>query len=238
LCDFGIKDPKSGMRRSECRLCCRERSKQHYRRNRAAYLNRNRQNNPVQRQRGAELVRAFLLEHPCLKCGESDLVVLEFNHVNSQTKLGNISDMVLRGCSEARLNAEIAKCEVLCANCHQRLTSLSRPYHYKSHPLPPAESTLKSFRRAANARNQQIAFDYLSSASCADCGQRDPLVLQFDHIEAKANHVSWLVGSGCSSSRLLQELAKCIVRCANCHRRRTAQAGGWFRTRSARPGPL
>jgi hypothetical protein len=39
-----------------------------------------------------------------------------------------------------------------------------------------------------------------------------------------------LVGSGCSPHRLALELKKCEVRCANCHRRRTATERGWFRT--------
>jgi hypothetical protein len=39
------------------------------------------------------------------------------------------------------------------------------------------------------------------------------------------------VRSGCSSQRLVDELEQCEVRCANCHRRRTAIERGWFRAR-------
>ena len=230
--EFALKSRTTGKRHSRCRLCCRERSKQHYRANRAAYLTRNQRANPVQRQRAAALVYAFLIEHCCVTCGESDPVVLELNHLGSEAKLANISDMIQRGCSAARLNAEMAKCEILCANCHQRFTSLGRARHYKSQCPPAGVSSVKPFRLAANARNHQLVLGYLASAACVDCGENDPLVLQFDHVESKSNHVSWLVGSGCSPDRLKRELGKCAVRCANCHRRRTAEAGGWFRTRS------
>jgi hypothetical protein len=59
----------------------------------------------------------------------------------------------------------------------------------------------------------------------------DPLVLQFDHREQKASDIGRLVGNGCASKRLADALAKCDIRCANCHRRRTAEASGWFRIR-------
>ena len=96
-----------------------------------------RKNNPLQKQRAATFVHAFLLEHPCVKCGEADPVVLEFNHLDPQSKSANIADMIRGRCSAARLHGEIAKCEVVCANCHQRLTSLGRACHYKWQS-PPA----------------------------------------------------------------------------------------------------
>jgi hypothetical protein len=67
-----------------------------------------------------------------------------------------------------------------------------------------------------------------------DCGEKDWLVLQFDHVHSKLDHVSWLIGSGCSPVQLQRELSKCEVRCANCHRRKTAVARNWFRAWQAR----
>lgn len=73
-----------------------------------------------------ELLRSFLtayLEaHPCVDCGESDPIVLEFDHDRSQPKLFNIGEAVTRAMSIKTLSAEIAKCEVRCANCHRRKT--------------------------------------------------------------------------------------------------------------------
>jgi hypothetical protein len=160
---------------------------------------------------------------------------LEFNHVDPHSKTGNVAELVRSGCSKQRLHDEIAKCEVLCANCHQRFTSSSRTAHYRRPTGSVANPRVTNFRAAANARNRQVVLQVLSSAVCADCGELDPLVLQFDHLADKADHISWLVGSGCSPLRLARELSKCEIRCANCHRRRTAEAGAWFRARRAHP---
>jgi hypothetical protein len=46
--------------------------------------------------------------------------VLEFDHLHS--KDFNISDAARKGVSMKKLNAEIAKCEVRCSNCHRRKT--------------------------------------------------------------------------------------------------------------------
>lgn len=81
-------------------------------RNSAAYYARNR-----------ECVDQYLLEHPCIDCGETDLLVLEFDHVRD--KVVAVSKMIPSYALE-QLRAEIAKCEVRCANCHRRKTAERR----------------------------------------------------------------------------------------------------------------
>jgi hypothetical protein len=63
-------------------------------------------------------------------------------------------------------------------------------------------------------------------------GESDPVVLEFDHVRGrKRAPLERLVSVGCSREALLAELDKCVVRCANCHRRRTAQTRGYRRYR-------
>jgi 5-methylcytosine-specific restriction endonuclease McrA len=65
-----------------------------------------------------------------------------------------------------------------------------------------------------------------------DCGEKDPIVLEFDHIHSKkANVAAMLNHHGWPA--IQQEIEKCEIRCANCHRRRTAKQFGWFKVRSS-----
>lgn len=87
-------------------------------------------------------------------------------------------------------------------------------------------------RNATAARNtaRNAIWTYLLKNPCIDCGLRDPLCLDFDHRDPslKDLNVSAMVGGGYSLARIMTEVAKCDVRCANCHRRRTAAQFGWW----------
>ena len=63
-----------------------------------------------------EWLRDYRENHPCQKCGETRWQVLQFHHRDSSTKEFTIS--VIATVSVERLEAEIAKCDILCANCH------------------------------------------------------------------------------------------------------------------------
>lgn len=71
----------------------------------------------------------YLLKHPCLHCGEDDPIVLEFDHIDPSTKISAIAMLRGSNCSWAKLEAEIAKCQVLCANCHRRKTAKELGHH-------------------------------------------------------------------------------------------------------------
>jgi hypothetical protein len=72
----------------------------------------------------------------------------------------------------------------------------------------------------------------LSRSACVDCGEQDPVVLDFDHIAAKRDKVTRLAWFGCSLETIDDEIKRCEIRCANCHRRMTASRGGHFRFRA------
>lgn len=69
-------------------------------------------------------------------------------------------------------------------------------------------------------RRQRAWIDALKiERGCADCGYNDhPVALDFDHIDGK----TFSIGAGRRSKRaVLEEIARCEVVCANCHRLRT-----------------
>jgi hypothetical protein len=79
-------------------------------------------------------------------------------------------------------------------------------------------------------RNQERLFEHLDDLACVDCGEDDSRVLQFDHVRGvKHGDVAQMVISGYSWNRILEEIAKCEIVCANCHSKRTAQRGNFWR---------
>lgn len=84
--------------------------------------------------------------------------------------------------------------------------------------------------RRYRERNRAFVTEYFHSHPCVDCGESDPDVLEFDHIAGKVMEVSRLLASA-SLDRLMEEIERCEVRCANCHTRRTAGQFGWRKGR-------
>ena len=85
--------------------------------------------------------------------------------------------------------------------------------------------------RIRRLRNQQYLWEYLANHGCETCGESDPVVLQFDHINKneKVIGISHAVSSSYSLDAIKKEMAKCRVLCANCHMRRTAEQMGWHK---------
>ena len=70
---------------------------------------------------GRDYIRNYLEAHPCVDCGEADWVVLEFDHVRGD-KVCPVSVLLSTALPVEKIEAEIAKCDVRCANCHRRVT--------------------------------------------------------------------------------------------------------------------
>jgi transposase-like protein len=87
-------------------------------------------------------------------------------------------------------------------------------------------------RAAKRARQEALRahiLDYLRDHACLDCGEKDPIVLEFDHVAEKTAGISALLTATATTVAVDAEMARCEVVCANCHRRRTAQRAGWRR---------
>jgi hypothetical protein len=83
-------------------------------------------------------------------------------------------------------------------------------------------------KRARAEKRMRFLVEFFHSHPCTDCGERDPLVLEFDHIRDKSFDIGRELPDRNWRS-ILDEIAKCEVVCANCHRRRTLRRGGFVR---------
>ena len=99
--------------------------------------------------------------------------------------------------------------------------------HYEANKQRYIEQAALVSQRCRLERTQWL-IDYFRSHPCTDCGETDPVVLEFDHLRDKLFNVTQkLVDRPWQA--ILDEIEKCEVVCANCHRRRTARRRGALR---------
>jgi hypothetical protein len=154
---------------------------------------------------------------------------LEFDHVGPKT--AEVGKMVREAYRLTRIKAEIENCELVCANCHRRRTAIRA----RSWRVDPDWRAALQADRPLRCRNQRFILDYLRDAPCVDCGESDPVVLDFDHVGRKRAGVVQLADQEHSIASLEAEIAECAVRCANCHRRRTIIQQNHFRNHLITP---
>jgi len=89
----------------------------------------------------------------------------------------------------------------------------------------------------AYARKEQLylertkyLIEYFASHPCLDCGEGDPVVLEFDHVRDKEFDIGHALPYR-NWQRILDEIEKCEVVCRNCHRRRESRRMGALRVR-------
>ncbi len=139
----------------------------------------------------------------CPGCGRE----LSFAHFNFKRRVDGRLQVYCRDCSRAYIREHY---------------TANREYYVR-----------KASLRNRRLRNELLdrVLEYLRAHPCVDCGEADPVVLEFDHIDpsVKAWDVAEKLKAAPAWRTIEAEIAKCVVRCANCHRRRTAQQFGWRR---------
>ncbi len=112
----------------------------------------------------------------------------------------------------------------MCRPCH----SVYHHEHYSANKQRYITQARERKRALAIERTEWL-LTYFDSHPCADCGESDPVVLEFDHRRDKQFNIGAVLPYRRWSS-VLEEIAKCDVVCANCHRRRTARRVGSVRS--------
>jgi hypothetical protein len=186
----------------------------------------------IQRVRSRQAAaRAFLAEikaRPCTDCGQRYAPhQMDFDHRDPATKTFWLSRSTALLARRDRLLAEIAKCDVVCANCHRtrsleqhRQRLAARGSERSTHP--------KTTYLRARWRRDLDFLNAIRDTPCADCRVRfPPWVMEFDHIvpSTKRMAVTRMIGRS-SLRRMLAEIDLCDIVCSNCHRDRTSKRRG------------
>lgn len=107
-------------RQPYCKECNKAYHKEHYAANKQLYI----QNNKARKNNLYLAFLEYLRNKNCSDCGNNDARVLEFDHRDSAEKILEVSTLVRR-VGKQKLSEEIAKCDIVCCNCH-RIRTLTR----------------------------------------------------------------------------------------------------------------
>jgi len=140
--------------------------------------------------------------YPCLDCKQSfPYYVMDFDHRDPEQKVAAVSTLVKTCGPWNRVEAEIAKCDLVCACCHRL-----RTYHGSN-----------CYRTRLFEQHKLVLDELKDSTPCLDCGGSfRPCQMDFDHLGSKVANIARLVAG--PSAQLEEELRKCHLVCANCHR--------------------
>lgn len=107
-------ETKQRTKKKEAKTTHKKRSDAYYRKNREKVLADTR----ARFLRGRALIHSLKENVPCVDCGVVfHPVAMDWHHQDRKEKIVGVSQM--RGYSEAKIRAEIAKCVLICANCHR-----------------------------------------------------------------------------------------------------------------------
>ena len=110
-----------------------------------------------------------------------------------------------------------------CRSCQRAY----RRQHYLANRQKYIAKACRNRERLALERTLFL-IEYFKEHPCTDCGERDPVVLEFDHLRDKEFDIGQALHTY-AWPKVLAEIEKCEVVCANCHRRRTATRRGSLR---------
>lgn len=81
----------------------------------------------------------------------------------------------------------------------------------------------KAQNRTARHNRRKWFHELKATKKCANCPETHPYCLEFHHLNPKdkVDHVGGMANSTWSKKKILAEIAKCQVLCANCHRKQT-----------------
>ncbi len=121
--EFSFKNKEKGLKKSTCKICDVSIRKTHYTNNKKKICETSNTYNEVVRVRNRQFIWDYLKKHPCINCGETNPIVLEFDHRDDTEKKYTISYMTHNCHSITKISEEIEKCDIRCGNCHKIRTA-------------------------------------------------------------------------------------------------------------------
>ncbi len=116
LSEFNKNKWKKDGLQTRCRTCTTKQHRSYYNKNKEKQKKQIYEAGRRRLQEYQQRLCEYLIEHPCVECGKSDIRALEFDHLRDKKK--EVTKLLRQGYSWDIIVEEIKKCEVRCSNCH------------------------------------------------------------------------------------------------------------------------
>lgn len=168
----------------------------------------------------------------CVRCQEDDPNVLEFDHLDPTKKRKALA--ALPYLNDNAFREELEKTQVLCVNCHRKKSVKENRERMRW------RSGSNTYRQKINERNRNhLRMRKLERGGCGICGRRpsesedmeaELASFDFDHTDraTKTRQVSAFISRGMSTRSIDEEIFKCRLLCASCHRAHSRRQLGWI----------
>jgi hypothetical protein len=152
-----------------------------------------------------------------------------FTTIDGETRVPEPESKRCSKCGEIKPLSEFnrkarGRLQPYCRACNSRYLK----EHYANNLSYYVEKAAR-FKKSTKRANLAKLLEYFADHPCVDCGETDPVVLQFDHVRGtKFKAVGTLFNECRQWDVIAAEIEKCEVRCSNCHWRKTAKELGWY----------
>jgi 5-methylcytosine-specific restriction endonuclease McrA len=129
--EFHWRNKLLGKRRGYCRSCQADKHRKWYEDedNAKTVKQRTKLRNARMRDEARRYVYDLLSRSSCSICGEDNPAALDFHHRDPKAKVKEIPKMISSGYSLESIKEEIAKCRILCSNCHRKQTAKDQGWY-------------------------------------------------------------------------------------------------------------
>lgn len=118
------KKHRTGEYYEKCKDCMKNRGRKYYHQNHERQLKLASVRKEKYKEERRKLIAQFKKDKPCMDCGKMySPWIMDFDHREGEIKISSISSMVIwRTSNIEKIKLEIAKCDLVCSNCHRQRT--------------------------------------------------------------------------------------------------------------------
>jgi hypothetical protein len=127
--EFHFRNKNKGTRKIWCKACNKSYDAKWYKSRSKEWKEEKLRKHREVRHNNRKFLWEYLKQNPCVDCGESHPILLEFDHNAGVKKIDAVSNMVRRAFTQKTILKEIQKCTVRCVRCHRFKTAKDQGWY-------------------------------------------------------------------------------------------------------------